>query len=49
MSTDRRKRQPRIVSLDWVEQSWREKTLLDEERENSALSSLTTKMLQSFS
>lgn len=29
----RRKRLPRIVTLDWIEQSWVEKTLLDEERE----------------
>lgn len=28
----RRKRLPRIVMLDWVEQSWEAKTLLDEER-----------------
>jgi len=27
-----RTRQPRIVTLDWIEQSWAEKTLLDEER-----------------
>lgn len=27
------KRLPRFVTLDWIEQSWREKTLLDEERE----------------
>lgn len=44
MSVDRRKRLPRIVSLDWIEQSWSEKTLLDEERED-----LTTKMFDSFS
>lgn len=29
----RRKRLPRIVTLDWIEQSWEAKTLLDEERE----------------
>ena len=23
--------QPRIVNVDWIEQSWKEKTLLDEE------------------
>lgn len=39
MTADRRKRLPRIVSLDWIEQSWSEKTLLDEEREDLALSS----------
>ena len=25
------KRLPRIVTIEWVEQSWQEKTLLDEE------------------
>ena len=28
---DRRTRLPRIVTFDWVDQSWNEKTLLDEE------------------
>lgn len=27
-----RKRLPRVVSVEWVEQSWKERTLLDEER-----------------
>lgn len=30
-----RKRLPRFVTLDWIEQSWAEKTLLDEERKAS--------------
>ena len=32
---DRFKRLPRLVTVDWVEQSWKEKTLLDEERKLS--------------
>jgi hypothetical protein len=28
---DRKARIPRIVTLDWVRESWKEKTLLDEE------------------
>ncbi|MCJ1465768.1 DNA ligase (ATP) [Pseudocyphellaria aurata] len=35
----RRKPLPRIVSLDWIEQSWIERTLLNEEREDPATSS----------
>jgi hypothetical protein len=30
---NRKLRIPRIVTLDWVRESWREKTLLDEESE----------------
>ena len=29
------KRLPRLVTVDWIEQSWKEKTLLDEERKSS--------------
>ena len=32
---DRFKRLPRLVTINWVEQSWKEKTLLDEERKSS--------------
>lgn len=35
MSTDRDcrfQRLPRLVTIDWIEQSWQEKTLLHEER-----------------
>ena len=35
ISIDRFKRLPRLVTVDWVEQSWKEKTLLDEERKSS--------------
>ena len=35
ISIDRFKRLPRIVTVNWVEQSWKEKTLLDEERKSS--------------
>ena len=31
----RRKRLPRLVTVDWIEQSWAERTLLDEERKIS--------------
>lgn len=41
---DRRKRLPRLVSFDWIEQSWNEKTLLDEEREGPAVSCFNSKM-----
>lgn len=34
-ATCRRKRLPRLVTVDWVEQSWKERTLLDEERKIS--------------
>jgi len=27
-----RKRQPRFVTIEWIEESWKERTLLDEER-----------------
>ena len=40
MRANRRKRLPRIVSFEWIEQSWSEKTLLDEERESPNLASL---------
>lgn len=30
---DSRQRLPRLVTLEWIEQSWAEKTVLDEERE----------------
>ncbi|MCJ1269275.1 DNA ligase (ATP) [Lobaria immixta] len=39
-----RKRLPRLVSFDWIEQSWNEKTLLDEEREGPAVSCFNSKM-----
>ena len=29
---DSRTRLPRLVTVDWIEQSWKEDTLLDEER-----------------
>ena len=32
ISIGRFKRLPRLVTVNWVEQSWKEKTLLDEER-----------------
>ena len=32
MVKSRRNRLPRLVTVEWIEQSWREKTLLDEER-----------------
>lgn len=32
---DRFKRLPRLVTVDWIEQSWKEKTLLDEERKSA--------------
>ena len=32
---DRFKRLPRLVTINWVEQSWKAKTLLDEERKSS--------------
>ena len=35
ISIDRFKRLPRLVTVNWVEQSWKEKTLLDEERESA--------------
>ena len=35
ISIDRFKRLPRLVTVNWVEQSWKEKTLLDEERKSS--------------
>ena len=35
ISIDRFKRLPRLVTVDWVEQSWKEKTLLDEERKSA--------------
>lgn len=40
MRANRRQRLPRIVSFEWIEQSWSEKTLLDEEREGPDLASL---------
>lgn len=36
ISIDRFKRLPRLVTVNWVEQSWKEKTLLDEERKSSS-------------
>jgi DNA ligase-4 len=31
-----RKRIPHIVNVEWIEESWKERTLLDEERESSS-------------
>ncbi len=40
-ATCRRKRLPRLVTVDWVEQSWEERTLLDEERKISRVKGLS--------
>lgn len=36
----RRARIPRFVTVEWIEESWREKTLLDEERELNRCSAM---------
>jgi hypothetical protein len=47
---DRRTCLPRIVTVDWVDQSWNEKTLLDEESKWLLLSQdvFLTGILQDF-
>ena len=46
MCMRRFKRLPRIVTIEWVEQSWHEKTLLDEESMNVIGPSTSSRVAQ---